>query len=388
MALVAALVCLLPLSARAHDPDTTGGLYRSFDTGATWSPINPGIFPSGALALAADPRDANHLLLATDSGLWRSKNGGRDWEIDAAEVLRGQVFGAMFDADGGRTLVATSTSLLNNDGAGWQTVRAPSGALPARALVAGATTGRVYLAGRAGLHRSDDFGRSWADVGAAFGAMSVRTVVVTPGRPDDLHAVAAGALWSSNDGARHWRRRADIAGGIDAVALDAADPARLWAVGGAQVYRSDDRGDTWRAVGQRLPEAAAQARALVVTGSTVLVATDRGLFRSSDGAVSWEPPKENLPAHLAAGVLARDARNPATLYAGFALTSYEDLVARIPPDTSSWLPAGLGGAGTIAAVVLCVLGAAAVAALVARARTANANRLHAAVKTAIERVQE
>src|SRR3989441_11200174 len=77
VALATAFV-LLPQEAPAHDPDTLGGVFRTHDAGAMWTSINPGIFVSGALALAVSPRDPNHLLLATDSGLWRSRNGGGD----------------------------------------------------------------------------------------------------------------------------------------------------------------------------------------------------------------------------------------------------------------------------------------------------------------------
>ena len=140
--------------AAAHDPDTRGGVFRTHDGGATWTSINPGIFASGALALAVDPRDANHLLLATDSGVWRSRNGGRDWDVEAPDVLAGPAFAAAFDADGQRALVAGSAAVFGNDGSGWRTLRTPARAAPARALAAAAMPGRVYLAGRSGLQRA------------------------------------------------------------------------------------------------------------------------------------------------------------------------------------------------------------------------------------------
>ena len=45
-------IALSPPAAQPHDPDVWGGLFRTQDAGATWSPVNPGVFVSGALALA------------------------------------------------------------------------------------------------------------------------------------------------------------------------------------------------------------------------------------------------------------------------------------------------------------------------------------------------
>jgi len=78
-AFLSALMFLSPSAARAHNPSAWGGLFRSRDSGETWFPANAGRFVSGATALAISPADVNHLLLATDSGLLRSRNGGRDW---------------------------------------------------------------------------------------------------------------------------------------------------------------------------------------------------------------------------------------------------------------------------------------------------------------------
>ena len=62
--------------------------------------------------------------------------------------------------------------------------------------------------------------------------------------------------------------------------------------------------------------------------TAILVATDRGVYRGPDSGERWELPSENLPAHLEAGLLVLDPRSPATLYAGFALTPYEELRRR------------------------------------------------------------
>ena len=42
----------------------------------------------------------------------------------------------------------------------------------------------------------------------------------------------------------------------------------------------------------------------------IVLATDRGLYRSVDGAASWTPIIDNLPAHLEAGPLVRDPVDP------------------------------------------------------------------------------
>ena len=353
LVVVAVVVAFWPMDGLAHDPDAWGGLVRTYDAGNTWMPINPGIFVSGALALAVNPRDPDHLLLATDSGVWRSRNGGRDWNVEAPEILTGPAFAAAFDIDGERALVAGRSTLFRHDGDRWRPASTPAGAAPARALVSGSVPGRVYLAGRSGLYRSDDWGRSWVSVAGALQADHVDALVVRPGRPDDVYAAAGGAVWSSSDGARNWQSRRDGFSGrhIEVVGFDSSNPPRLWAVGAGQVFLGDQVGERWRAVGKPVPDAPAIARGVAVSGDVIVMATDRGVFRSADRAERWEPPREGLPAHLGATVLMRDPRGPDILYAGFALTAYEDLQWRAPQKGFASARTGMASmAGSIARI--------------------------------------
>jgi photosystem II stability/assembly factor-like uncharacterized protein len=219
------------------------------------------------------------------------------------------------------------------------------------------------LAGRAGLYRSDDWGESWTNVGSALGADRVDALLVLPGRPDHLYAVAAGSVWSSNDGARSWQRRSSgNPGAIEAIGVDPAAPTPLWAVATGQVYRKDQPDGEWRAVGKPVDETSARARAMAISGAVIVIATDRGVFRSDDGGERWQPPKESLPAHVAARVLVGDSRNPAMLYAGFALTGYEELQQQVRRgETASWR-SGLGSVGEFGLVLLIALGLIAAAA--------------------------
>jgi len=330
-AFLSALMLLSPSAARAHNPSAWGGLFRSRDSGVTWFPANAGRFVSGATALAISPTDVNHLLLATDSGLLRSRNGGRDWDLEAPAVLVGAVFAVAFDADGRRALASTGSGIFRSeDGATWLRSPAPPGAAPARAIVRGAVGGRVYLAGWRGLSRSDDWGASWSGAGQGLPEDPVTALAAARSPSDVVYTVAGGRIWASSDGARSWRPRdrGIPDGRVDAVALDPSAPDRLWATSADRLFRSDDRGERWEAIGAPLGEPNTSVRGIATStpGKAIVLSTDRGLYRTVDGGGHWDLVVDgNLPVHLEAGPLVRDPLDPATLYAGFGLTPYEEL---------------------------------------------------------------
>jgi photosystem II stability/assembly factor-like uncharacterized protein len=325
------LALLLTLSAtpvQGHDPSAWGGLFRSRDHGATWVSANPAGFVSGAIAFAISPTDVNHLLLGAESGLLRSRNGGRDWTVEAPSVVLGSVFAATFAADGQRALIATSQEVFCAEGENsWRPVPAPQGAVPARAIVRSAEAGRIYLAGRAGLYHSDDWGASWSSAGDGLPQDVVTALLVVQGTPETLYAIVQGRIWASVDRARSWASRgADIPPtNIDALATDATQPTRLWGAGGDRVFRSNDGGASWQRIGQPLPEPNTTVNGITASDEAIVLATDRGLYRSVDGGKGWTLIIDNLPAHLEAGPLMRDPVDPATLYAGFSLIPYPEL---------------------------------------------------------------
>jgi photosystem II stability/assembly factor-like uncharacterized protein len=332
---LAIFLLALPLAlwagpAQSHDPSAWGGLFRSRDHGATWVSANRGQVVTGAIALAISPIDVNHLLLGAESGLLRSRNGGRDWTIEAPAVVVGPVFALAFAADGPRALVSTGLGIFGGEaGNSWRLALSPQGATPARAIVRSGEAGRVYLAGWTGLYRSDDWGASWSSAGGGLPHETATALLVVHGSPETLYAIIQGGIWASVDGARTWASRGGIfPTSVDALAVDSKYPTRLWAAGGDRLFRSDDGGANWQRVGRALPEPNTTVRGIAASEEQIVVTTDRGLYRTVAGGESWTMVVQNLPAHLEAGPLVRDPGDSATLYAGFALIPYPELWRR------------------------------------------------------------
>jgi photosystem II stability/assembly factor-like uncharacterized protein len=331
-ALLSLSAAVLHGGALAHDGGVDNGVFRSRDGGATWLQVNPESFARGALALAVDPNDPHHLLLATDSGLLGSRNGGRDWEAEAANLLSGPAFAVAFDVDGTQALASGANALYRTEGQRWRQARTPTGSAPARVLVSGGVAGRAYLAGWSGLHRTDDWGRNWTRVGNEINAEHVSALAISAYHPDEVHALAAGRVWSSTDGARHWRVDEGAPARVDALAFDRTVRSRLWIVAAGRTHRKDDHAAPWEPLGAPIPDALAVPRGIHVSHGVMLVATDRGVFRSADAGASWALLSAELPNHSDAALLLRDPQSSSTVYAAFSRIGPEQIKGSATPQ--------------------------------------------------------
>jgi photosystem II stability/assembly factor-like uncharacterized protein len=316
--------------AAAHDPSRYGGVFRSRTMGASWLNSDVGLFLNAALVVAVDPRDPTHLLIGTDVGVLASRNGGRSWHAEGKDLILGAVFALAFGPDGQSAMCAAPSGVFRAEDGIWRPARAPEDAYPARAIVAAARADRVYLLGRSRLFASDDGGRSYRPVqsdlspGAQFGA-----IAVAPGPPELLLAAIGGRLVRSHDGGGHWQ--GDAAGlppaALDTLAIDPYASTRIWAAAADRIYRSDDLGRTWQAVGTALPEPHTMVRGIAANaaGTTIVLTTHRGMYRSADAGAIWRFKEDNLPIHIEAGPLTREPGDPRVLLAVYSYMPYPEV---------------------------------------------------------------
>jgi photosystem II stability/assembly factor-like uncharacterized protein len=310
----------------------------------------------GALAVAIDPADPDHLLLGTDSGLLATRNGGRDWDLLASDLLRGAVLTVAFNT-GGRFVLAANTSTLaiSEDAVHWQSRLMPVGASPPRALVRDTDPAAFYLLGWNVLFHTDDGGANWTPVSAALPS-PVTSLIVAGG---SVVAVASGEVWRTQDRGSSWQVMGTglPRGQIEGLALKTATPVELWAAGASQLFRSVDGGQTWTSVGRALPEAGTHVRAIGLEADRILLSTDRGLYVSRDTGTTWELLTDNLPGHIEAGPLVSDSLQPGTVYVGFSVTPYPEIWQNAAAGTSALgrLSSGewMGGAAFLALLGLC-----------------------------------
>jgi photosystem II stability/assembly factor-like uncharacterized protein len=342
-----ALVALFaPTPGTAHDASAYGGLFRSRGMGGNWLNADVGLYLNAALTVAVDPRDPNHLLMGSDSGLWASVNGGRSWSQEAPTLISGAVFAVAFSPDGVTVLCVAPGGVYRNVGGRWGRSDAPTEATPGRGIVFDGAPGRIYLLGRDRLFSSDDSGAHFASVAVdADDAAGFETLALLRQPSETLFAIAHGRLLASTNGGRRWQRRpvGDTAEPIETVISDATVAGRVWVAAANRLHVSSDGGVNWQAVGSVLPEAHTVVRGIAAdpTGETLVVTTHRGTFRSTDAGAHWVLEEGNLPVHLEAGPLARDPANPSVLYIVYSLIPYPEvwrsavegsnLLARVDP---------------------------------------------------------
>jgi len=355
--LLTLLAALLPAAASAHDASAWGGLFRSRDNGATWFPADAGLFIGGALALAVNPKDANHLLYGTDTRLLRSKNGGRDWVQEPGVQFDDSAYAVRFNDDGKGAIASTANRIyFSEDGSIWLDTLAPAGAAPARAIAVGSR--RLYLAGERRVFASDDRGRSWSASDGGLPEATVTALVVVTQPQEIVLAVIQGGIWASRDGGASWQSRdAGLPRGrVEALASD----SKLWVAASDQMFASEDYGVSWKPLGKPLPERDTSIRGIVVAdeGRTIVLATHRGVLRSTDNGQTWPLVEGNLPVHLEAGPLVRDPHDAKTLYVGFSLAPYTEMWRRAQGGANLLAqldPVSLAGGAALLALLI-VLG--------------------------------
>ena len=296
-----------------------GRVFRSLDGGDTWTGLGTGLLGSRIYDLAfvsgAVPGDAPALLAATDRGLFRLESLDGDWQPSADGVAHTRIATRLATTPADPNLVFTTVSIGRISGS-WALYRSTDGgrtwteagggrffeysvALSATAPIT------LWAASFQGVYRSTNLGNTWQV--SRQGLPQFPTFSDLTPHPTDPATVFTAARSLTGDGVlpfvSHDRGQTwtGLGNGLDAtayfhsgtLAVDPADPNRIFWGYERGVFRSRDGGTTWQSAGS--PPADRPVRSLTVApdgsvfaGVGTLGTIDAaGLLRSRDDGESW-----------------------------------------------------------------------------------------------------
>lgn len=246
-------------------------------------------------AVQFDPRDRNVIYTTSNSGLWRSFDGGVKWRLcndwtmtEARDVAvdpnaPDHVYVALPDG------VAVSTDRAET------LVRKENG-LPPRGKYTQVLTidrtqaGRVFAGCEQGLFLTENGADSWRCVLPT--TDMVDDVQQSPHDPQHWVAVTQSAgAWASHDNGLTWAKLPGVPDehALYNVTFDITDPSRLaissWTYG---VYTSEDGGATWTERNAGLPDPHRAWRVGVGPDGTLYVSiADKMIYASADFGRTW-----------------------------------------------------------------------------------------------------
>ena len=256
------------------------GAYISFDAGRSWRMFN---LRGTITAFAFDPSDAK-VIYAGNSALWRSSDTGRTWSMVFPDPARNTVEHMRDDH---------AAPVYTTDDPAY-----PSRARVRLIAVDPADSRQIYVAFEGGgpggrttwLCFSKDGGRTWTRLTE----LAEHVVLLYFDR--GLRVVAESGIWVQRDG--QWKQLPSPSGG--AIVSSSGGRGLLYATNSSGVHTSEDGGETWRPVTGTLPGAphfsaiacAAQHPKTAYAAFTEMRLADgvySGIAKTIDAGGHWEP---------------------------------------------------------------------------------------------------
>lgn len=304
------------IQLHAKNPDiiyiaTNDYIYKSRDSGQSWTNLSQGMSYSRVIAMAIDPTYPATVYAGTKGdAVYKSHDGGQRWismrtGLDDATITS-VVNQFIFDpADAQHIFLATTMGVFETKNGGEQWTKRMEGmkeVLMVVTLAMDPTRPSILYAGTSGgVYKSIDQAGHWEKVNNGLvppdmlktsRALNVTSILVDPYAPDTVYAATLSGLYKTTDAARAWTR---VGGSladqmIITMVLDRTRQGVIYITGRDGVHRSEDGGTTWKLMNTGLATTNVRAIAQSATDPKVFYAgtNGSGLYRSKNGGERWE----------------------------------------------------------------------------------------------------
>lgn len=397
---ISAIACSAVDAERYFAGGADGGVWRTTDGGATWTPLSNDWETSSIGAIALDPSNEDIVYVGTGEanfanhsrygvGIYKSQDGGNTWVLLGKPDFAGrcissmvinhqnpqQLFIGVTRAGGFPEMAAAKNHpqrtgpvgvFHSDDGGGtWSRIESlpnlgcTSVAMdPVNPAILYAGIGHIFGDPNNGIYKTTDGGASWTRLGGGLPTDTIGriTVAVAPSnsnrlyalitRPSDANGGGAsmrGAYRSDNGGVT-WTQLASVPSDLQAtygwflsvVSVQPTNPDVVF-LGGLNLVRSTNAGSTWSNV---TPPHVDMHAAVWDASGRLVVGDDGGVHRSANLGTSWTTHNAGLGAMQCYAGLSVHPTDARIFFTGLQ----DNGTARRSSDTRIWTQV-MGGDG-------------------------------------------
>jgi Tol biopolymer transport system component/photosystem II stability/assembly factor-like uncharacterized protein len=341
------------------------GLFKSVDSGSNWSLSRSGLNDSNVAALAVAPSAPTTVYAATTGTVYKSTNSGGTWTATNLNTITVQALAV--DPTNSSVVYAGALAGIyktTDGGSNWSQVY--NSASCSSLAIDPTTPTTVYAGVQVGIVKSTNAGGNWT---LSFASGLVRALAIDPTNPLIVYAGRTNGIVKTTNGGTNWN--AANTGltntNVRSFAISASSPATIYAGTLAGVFKSTNGGTNWSAVNNGLlvpytdnvPRLPAQVNALAIdpaSASNVYAASTNfvlasgayplsHILKSTDGGANWTAVTNGFGS-LNNGFLslALDPTNATRLYAGNS-GDLDGFVTKLNPAGSAFLFSSYLGSG-------------------------------------------
>lgn len=310
---------------------TDQGVYTSTDSGSTWTARNTGLQTDGTLgpyvrALAVDPDTPATLYCATYSGsgqdadVYRSTDSGASWTQMNRELSNTTVLSLAFDpADSSIAYAGTSTlGVLKSTTSGLSWTEANEGLLTTavRCLAVNPDSAPVWAGSVSGLFSSSDAGATWEASGLTY---NISCITVNPHDPETLLLGTDTGIYAGGEDGWVSLNNNLVNPFVSAIACDPDTDGILYvATQGDGIFKSTSAGQSWTEINTGLDDLRVQSLRVTALNPDLLFAgtAGNGLYLSTDSGLTWEQTSLNTEEGMSITCIAPKPDDPDIVYAG------------------------------------------------------------------------
>ncbi|MBN3034226.1 MAG: T9SS type A sorting domain-containing protein [Bacteroidales bacterium] len=240
------------------------------DSQGDWENLGPFHIPFGKgykglgriNAVAFHPTDPDVVFIgAPAGGLWRTNDGGSNWESFTDDLPTLGVSSIIVDYSNPDVIYMGTGDRDAGDASGL------------------------------GVMKSTDGGVSWVPAGNGMGNVTVGKMIQHPSQSQRIYAATTGGIFLTTDGGQQWISKKP--GGFKEIVFKPGQPSVIYAAAGANFFRSTDAGETWEQITSGL--VSGSRGVIAVTPSApeyvyfLITNNDsfKGLYRSTDGGSTF-----------------------------------------------------------------------------------------------------